>query len=616
MRGAMPRQGPDDGADWIAPDGMIGMAHNGPPGIGLSAGVGQPVRSEDGSICLACNGEIYNHADIRQELIALGGHRWKTDRGDREVILRAFEQWGIECLHRFRGAFAMALWDGRSRELWLVRDRIGIKPLYYSLHHGRLNFASEIKALLEDPGQPRALNETAFFHYLSFQASPAPETFFEGIRKLPPGTWLRIREDGQIIERRYWDVWDHAKPLTGTPVEEIRRRLLEHLRDAVRAQKEGDAPVGVMLSGGVDSGANAALFSEGEERAMRAFTIGFHGENSSYSDETGYARCMAEQAGARYHERFLSVEDLIDFVPALTRLQDEPIADPMCALLYYAGKLARDNGVAVCQIGEGADELFCSYPSWKRALRLQRLDAWPVPRALKGLGISALRLLGKGNADYTEWLRRGAEGLPVFWGGEDKFGQAEKMRLLGPRLNSKFAGLTSWEVLRPIHERFLAKAWDTAPINWMSYLDLNLRVPELLLMRVDKMGLGAGLEARLPFLDHKFVEFAMGIPAGLKASGGELKSLLKSSLRGLVPDGILDRKMPKTGRPMDEWALRRLGNTMREELGAFCKRTGLIDFRAVEGYAARSQGYHLWYLYNFALWHRRYIEASGSRPPC
>jgi len=608
MRDAMAHRGP--GANWIAPDGKLGLAQRRSPAIDPSAAAGQPMCNEDGSVWLACNGEIYNHAEIRKELIALGGHRWKTAHGDTEVILHAFEQWGIECLHRLRGTFAIALWDGRSRELWLVRDRLGIKPLYYSLHNGRLNFASEIKALLKDPEQARILNETSFFHFLGFQTSPSPETFFEGIRKLPPGTWLRIREDGQILERQYWDVWDYAKPMTGAPVEEIRLRLLAELREAVLAQKAGDVPVGVLLSGGVDSGANAALFSEGEERPVRTFTIGFQGEHSSYSNETEYARCMAGRVGASYRERFLTVEDLIDFVPVMMRWQDEPIADPMCALLYYAGKLARENGVAVCQLGEGADELFCGYPYWKRMLNLQHLDAWPVPRALKGLGVSTLRMLGKGEANYTEWLRRGAEGVPVFWGGEDKFSQAEKAHVLGPRLKSKFAGRTSWEVLRPIRERFLAKAWNTAPFNWMSYLDLNLRVPELLLMRVDKMGRGAGLEARLPFLDHKLVEFAMGIPPGIKTAGGGLKALLKSSLRGLVPDKILDRKMPKTGMPIDAWALRRLGKTMRDELDSFCKRTGLIDFRAVEGYAARAQGYHLWYLYNFALWHSHYIEGG------
>ncbi|MBW8886642.1 MAG: asparagine synthase (glutamine-hydrolyzing) [Fibrobacteres bacterium] len=608
MRDAMMHRGPDGGANWIAPDGKVGLAHRRLSIIDLSTVANQPMCNEDGSIWVAFNGEIYNHADIRKELMALGGHRWKTDHSDTEVILHAFEQWGIDCLHRFRGMFAFALWDGRSRDLWLVRDRIGIKPLYYSIHHGRLNFASEIKALLKDPGQPRALNEASYFHFLSFLTAPAPETFFEGIRKLPPGTWLRVREDGSIREERYWDVWDHAKPLTGVPVEEIRRRLLDELREAVKLRKVSDVPVGVFLSGGVDSSTNAALFSEGEGGIVKTFTIGYQGDNKSYGNETEFARIMAAKVGAEYHERLLKVEDLIDFLPTMVHLQDEPIADPVCVPLYYVCKLARDNGVIVCQLGEGADELFWGYPYWKRMLGLQRLDDLPVPRVLKRLGVSALGLAGKGRTDYTEWLRRGAEGVPVFWGGADAFTHAGKQSVLSPRLRAKFAGRTSWEALQPILDRFLAKAWDTSHLNWMSYLDLNMRLPELLLMRVDKMSMGVSLEGRVPFLDHKFVEFAMGIPPGLKTAGGELKTLLKSSVRGLVPDELIYRKKRGFGIPMHEWVMQRLGKTMRDELEAFCKRVDLIDFRAVEGYLARSEGYPLWYLYNFALWHRHFIE--------
>ena len=295
MRDTMLHRGPDGAGTWISPDGRVGLGHRRLSILDLSSAAGQPMGNEDGSVQLIFNGEIYNHADIRAELEKLGGHRWKTDHSDTEVIIHAFEQWGIDCLHRFRGMFALALWDGRSRELWLVRDRIGIKPLYYSVHHGRLTFASEIKALLADPEQPRAVNEEAFFHYLSFLTTPAPLTLFEGICKLPAGTWLRVREDGSMTEQRYWDVWDHARPLNVRDEEEAAELVLQELRTTVKLRKMSDVPVGVFLSGGIDSSLNAALFAEGESRPIQTFTIGYQGEYESYKNETHYARFMAER---------------------------------------------------------------------------------------------------------------------------------------------------------------------------------------------------------------------------------------------------------------------------------------------------------------------------------
>ena len=272
MRDVMTHRGPDGAGVWIAADGRVGLGHRRLSIIDLSEAATQPMCNEDGTVWVSFNGEIYNHAEIRRELECTGGHRWKTDHSDTEVILHAFEQWGIECLQKFRGMFALAIWDAGARELWLVRDRIGIKPLYYSIHHKRMTFASEIKALLQDPDQPRAVHEEAFFHYLSFLTTPVPQTLFEGIRKLPGGTWLRVKEDGTITERRYWDVWDHTTPLIGVSEDEIAARLLSELRTAVKLRKVSDVPVGVFLSGGIDSSTNAALFSEGETRPVMTFS--------------------------------------------------------------------------------------------------------------------------------------------------------------------------------------------------------------------------------------------------------------------------------------------------------------------------------------------------------
>jgi asparagine synthase (glutamine-hydrolysing) len=608
MRDTMAHRGPDGGGVWVAADGRIGLGHRRLAIIDLSSSAAQPMSNEDGRLQLVFNGEIYNHADIRTELEAIGGYQWTTSHSDTEVILHAFEQWGIDCLHKFRGMFAIALWDVANQDLWLVRDRLGVKPLYYSIHNGRLTFASEIKALLADPQQERAVNEEALFHYLSFLTTPAPDTLFAGIKKLPSGTWLRVSRDGEIHEHRYWDVLDHVESCVGLAEDAVASRVLEELEVAVRLRKVSDVPVGVFLSGGIDSSTNAALFSEGPGEQVRTFSIGYSGEHTSYQNELVYAKRVADQVGAVYHEKLLNVDDLIGFLPQMIRLQDEPIADPVCFPVYFVSRLARDNGVTVCQVGEGADELFWGYPGWKTSMRLQRLSDLPVPKTLKKLGLSIMGALGRRLTFPYEWLRRGVAGQPIFWGGAEAFTETHKWQLLSPRLRKNLAGMSSWEAIRPIRQRFEAKAADASWLNWMTYLDLNLRLPELLLMRVDKMSMGAGLEGRVPFLDHKLVELAMGIPEGMKTRHGTLKFILKKAVRGIIPDEIIDRKKQGFGVPIQDWFMDKLGNEIRRTLDEFCSKTDYFDIDEVHRLIDERKSAQVWYLFNFALWWNEYID--------
>jgi asparagine synthase (glutamine-hydrolysing) len=264
--------------------------------------------------------------------------------------------------------------------------------------------------------------------------------------------------------------------------------------------------------------------------------------------------------------------------------------------------------VIVAQAGEGADELFCGYPSWRTHLRLERANALPVPKTVKRLGLAALRAAGQSTSRPHEFLRRGAEGLPVFWGGAEAFTETQKRRLLSARLRRDHATTTSWDALAPIRQRFEARAWERTPLNWMTYLDLSLRLPELLLLRIDKMSMAAGLEARVPFLDHKLVELAFAIPTAAKTRNGELKGLLKRAVRDLLPDEIIDR--PKQGFrvPVDEWFLDRLGERTRSELDGFCRETDLLDRAEVERVLARPKR-DAWYLLNLALWWRAHFAS-------
>ncbi len=606
MRDTLAHRGPDGAASWISDDARVGLAFRRLAIIDLSETAMQPMPNEDGAIRVVFNGEIYNHRELRKELQALG-HEFRTDRSDTEVIVHGFEEWGIDVLQRLRGMFAIGVWDARERALWLARDRIGIKPLYWTLHHGHLNFASEIKALLVDPQQERAVDEESLYHYLSFLTTPAPQTLFRGIRKLAGGTWLRIDASGNVREQRYWDVWDGVEPLTSASDDEIAARVLDELRTSVRLRKLADVPVGVFLSGGIDSSTNAALFSEGEGAPIKTFSIGYEGEYESYKNEFGYARQMAELVGADHHERRLTIDDALDFVPEMVRLQDEPIADPVCIPVYFVSKLARDNGVVVAQVGEGSDELFWGYPSWKILLNLQRYDDLPVPRALKHAGVALAGALGKGERREVEYLRRGATGVPVFWSGAESFTEAQKQTLLSSRLRRQLSGLTSWDAIEPIRRRFDEGAWERSHLHWMSYVDLNLRLPELLLMRVDKMSMGVSLEGRVPFLDHEFVELAMSIPEKSKTNGGTLKHILKKAVRGVIPDELIDRPKQGFGVPVYEWFFDRLGDEARRELDAFTRDTDFLDRAQVMRYLDEKRGPEVWYLLNFALWWKEYV---------
>jgi asparagine synthase (glutamine-hydrolysing) len=607
MTESLAHRGPDGHGIWCSADGRVGLGHRRLSIIDLSEAAAQPMANEDGSLQVVFNGEIYNHAEIRRDLEAIGGHRWRTDHSDTEVILHAFEHWGIGCLERFAGMFAFALWDARSRELWLVRDRAGVKPLYYTVADGRLRFASEIKAILRDPTVPRAVDEEAFFHYLSFLTTPAPQTLFKGIRKLPAGCWFRLSADGSTEERRWWDVLDHAAPLPGMDEDAMAGAVRDTLAQAVTRRKVADVPIGVFLSGGIDSSTNVALFSEGETLPVKTFSIGYAEGSDSVADELPYARMMAERVGAEHHEIRLTQQDLLDFLPRMIDLQDEPIADPVCVPVHYLSKLARDNGVTVAQVGEGADELFWGYPAWKAFLWLDRANRLPVPRALKRVGAGLLGAAGHGRRASVEMLRRAGEGQPIFWGGAEAFTQSDKQALLSPRLREDFGGYSSWEAIAPIRHRFEEKAWEPSFVNWMSYLDLSLRLPELLLMRVDKMSMGVGLEARVPFLDHDLVTLAMSLPQSAKTRGNDLKHVLKTAVSDLLPPEIIHRRKQGFAVPVRDWFGDRLGEQARDSLDSFMRETDFFDAGTVESVFRRGPGPQPWYLLNFALWWKHHV---------
>jgi asparagine synthase (glutamine-hydrolysing) len=609
MADVITHRGPDDGGSYFSPDGCAALVNRRLAIIDLSPAGHMPMPSASGKLWITYNGEIYNANDYRDELEARGvklrGH------SDTEIIVNLYEQFGPESLHRLRGMFAIAIWDEEKRELFIARDRIGVKPLYYTFAGGQFIFGSEIKSILQHPAVQRQVDEEAFYHFLSFLTSPAPRTLFKGIYKLPPGMWAHLSADGVLTQREYWDVYDAAQPHPEWTSKQWQEALVEGLRESIKLRMVSDVPFGVFLSGGIDSSTNVALMAEQMNRPVQTFSVGYKGHERY--NEFEHARRVAKHFGADHHEVIIGEDDLVNFLPSLVYHQDEPIADPVCVPIYYVSKLARDSGTIVIQVGEGADELFSGYTHWIDILNLYH-GAWQtfthLPASMRRLALAAAPL-SRDSIRY-EFVRRASSGEELFWGGAEAFGEARKNRLLGDGLRRRLSDVTSWDVIRPYRQRFEQRSVAPDYVNYMAYLDLRLRLPELLLMRVDKMSMAASIEARVPFLDHQFVGLAMSIPESMKMNGGTTKHLFKQAVRGLIPDEIIDRPKQGFAVPVSEWLNNRLGAVMRRKLMDFAQRTDYFDPATLRTMVERND-YLTWYLLNFVLWHELWIEGGSEQ---
>ena len=641
MRDTMAHRGPDDAGVYITQDRSVGLGNRRLAIVDLSPAGHNPMANEDQSVWITFNGEIYNHEKLRPGLIDKG-HLYRS-RTDTETILHLYEERGLDFVHDLDGDFALALWDEARRRLVLARDPVGVKPLYYAVKNGRLIFASEIKAILEHPSVARDIDEEALYHYLTFLTTPAPGTLFAGVQKLPAGCMLTCDDRGEIKITRYWDAIVTSNTSNGRAAmdeQETADEVLRLLTESIEKRMMSDVPFGVFLSGGVDSSANVALMARLMDRPVRTFTVGF-------SDETAYneldeARFVAHHYGTDHHEIIISQQELIDFLPDLIFHQDEPLADPVCVPLYYVSRLARESGTTVVQVGEGSDELFCGYHHYGYYLKIYDY-AWrylaPLPASLRRTVSAGGRLafrLSKGMLPTKyrrfapDMLRRLAAGEELFWSGASAFDEFHKQKLLSPsarqRLGEDGNGLTSYSVVRNNLDRLLAAKPYADQLERMIYQDLKLRLAELLLMRVDKITMATSVEARVPFLDRKLIEFAMSIPSGLKYHNGQTKYILKRALRGVVPDRVLNRPKQGFAAPINEWMIDRLGKFVESALlGSRLRRRELFDYDfikrlLVEQRAGRdNHSFFLWNLLNLSLWYDHWIEgdptAAGDRSP-
>jgi asparagine synthase (glutamine-hydrolysing) len=598
MSGRLVHRGPDD--DGLFCEGPVALAARRLSIIDLAGGH-QPIENEDGSAVVVQNGEIYNYRELQRELEGRG-HRFATDC-DTEVLVHAYEEWGDAFAERLRGMFAIALWDKRRRRLLLVRDRFGIKPLFYRHAEGGLSFASELKAMLEQPGFSREIDPQAVAAYLAFNSIPAPLTIFKEARKLLPG-YLLTWERGEVALRRY------ARP-GAVPADEARSgsaqelaaELREVLDDSVRAHLVADVPVGVLLSGGVDSGGLAALASKHVEEPLRTFSIGFEEEGFN---ELSRARLVAERYGTDHHELVLR-PDAVELLPKLVEAFDEPFGDSSALPTYLVSELAVSE-VKVALSGEGGDELFGGYYTYVADLlarRVGRLAALARPLA-EALPSRTDRV----GFDYKAKRFARAAALPPLerhHGWKEIFSAQARAELAGP-------GASAWDPLDLYRERY-AETAGAEPLARMQDVDLGIYLVDDLLVKTDRLSMAHSLELRVPFLDPKVAEFAFSLPPQLKVRGTAKKRLLRQALAPLLPREIVHGRKQGFSIPIAAWLRGPLEPFAREVLApSAVARQGLLDPAAVTPILDRhcsgqeDLSRQIWGLMALTLWFDRYAH--------
>ena len=611
MRDVITHRGPDEAGLHV--DRFAALAHRRLSIVDLSTGQ-QPASNEDGSVWIIFNGEIYNHADIRVELEARG-HVYRT-RSDTETIVHAYEEWGDDCVHRFRGMFAFAIWDAPKRRLLLVRDRLGIKPLYWTRAGDTLLFGSEIKAILASDLVTPQPNPDVLPEVLSTRYTSGSDTMFRGIHKLLPGHRL-VFENGNVTITQYWDVPSrHSHQPSAISPDEVVPRFRELLEESVRLRLMSDVPLGMFLSGGIDSSAIAAIMARLIDRPLQTFSVAF---KERAFNELEYAREVARAIGADSHEIVIDDRDFFGALPKLVWHEDEPIAHTSSVPLYFVSALAREH-VTVVLTGEGSDELLAGYGKYLRLAwnwRAGTVYEKVVPRTLRtSIATGVVPHLPRKLARYAKRTFLAMDRTPeaMFFDNFASIRLADQWSLLAPGLRSGATGARAYGASRAYFEK--PNGCSTL-LDRLLYADIKTYLVELL-MKQDQMSMATSIESRVPFLDHKLVEFAAQLPDAWKLNGLTTKRVLRESMKGLLPESILNR--PKMGFPVPfaQWTRGGWNGVARDVLlDSRSRQRGIIDPAAVdrllrdhaEGHT--EGGDRIWSLLNLELWHRTFIDNEG-----
>ena len=597
MNDELVHRGPDSGG--VSSSGPVCLGARRLSIIDLAHGE-QPMANEDGRVVAVHNGEVYNHAGLRDELHR-AGHAFAT-RCDTEVLVHGFEEWGAQMVPRLRGMFAFAVWDGRRRTLLLARDRFGIKPLYYRVADGALSFASELGALLRQPGFDAAIDFEAVESFLAFNSVPAPHTIYAGVRKLPPGHVLEWSPAGDVIVREYATPLPAARAdLRSAGAGELADELRGRLRDSVRAHLVSDVPVGVLLSGGVDSAALTALASQESAGRLQTFSIGF---DERAFDELDRARQVATRYGTDHHELVLR-PDAAELLPEVVEAFDEPFADSSALPTYAVSKLASEH-VKVVLSGEGADELFGGYYTYVADRLAPRVA--PLARLARPLVERLPSTSGKVSLDYkAKRFVRAAALAPLerHHGWKEIFGADARAELLDGR---RAAGFDPVDVLRARYARTTA----ADPLARLQDVDTAIYLVDDLLVKTDRASMAHSLESRVPFLDTEVADLALALPACMKVRGTAKKVLLRKAVEPLLPRDVVHGRKQGFSIPAAAWLRGELEPFARDVLSeSALRRQGFFEPRAVsrviDRHVARREDLsrQIWGLLCFTLWYDR-----------
>lgn len=613
MTAVLRHRGPDDEGVWV--NGPVGLGSRRLAIIDLSPRARQPMANEDGSLWIVFNGEVYNFQALRADL-ERKGHPFRSD-SDTETVLHLYEEEGVECLRRLRGMFAFALWDGPQRTLFLARDRLGKKPLYYH-HDGQVfRFASEPKAILQDPRVRAEADFEAIHHYLSYGYIPSPWTAFLGIRKLPPAHYLLVR-DGHVSAHRYWSL-SYIPKRAGSEAA-LGEELVALLEEAVRLRLISDVPLGALLSGGIDSSTVVALMRRLTSGPVRTFSIGF--DKPEY-DELAYARQVAQRFETEHHELVVK-PDAVAMLPRLVWHYNEPFADSSALPSFSLCEMAR-GFVTVALNGDGGDEAFIGYDRYLGTVLAGWYDRVPAP--MRRAASRALALVPRGSPKSPAYrLRRFAEVLALeprrrYGRWLTCFDNSPKAALYTPEFAVHVGPSDSLGLLEAAYQRSDAPTFLEATVH----TDVQLYLPDDLLVKMDIASMANSLEVRSPFLDHHVVEFAASLPRSMKLRGLTQKYLLKKVMKGVLPAPVLGRKKMGFGVPIDHWFRHELKDMAYDLLlGDRARQRGYFRPDAVRRYLDEhvgGQGHHhyrLWTLLMLELWHRMFIDQPCPReaPSC
>lgn len=615
MRDTLIHRGPDDEGIYISKDKKVGFGFRRLSIIDLSKAGNQPMTNEDKTIWLVFNGEIYNFQEIKKDL-EKKGHKFHS-KTDSEVVIHLYEEKGEECLKDLNGMFAFAIWDEKKKKLFAARDRLGIKPFYYYYKDGIFLFASEIKAILEHPEVKREPDKEGIFHYLTFACTPAPFTLFKNIKKLTPAHYLTLDANGNLQTNRYWSPIQNIQQYTE---QDYINKTKELLKDSIEKQMVSDVPFGCFLSGGIDSSTNAVLMSQAMGKPVETFSISF--KDLPKYDEFQYSRKIADTLGSKCYETVIGQKEFMEWLPKLAYQADDPNGDPVCFPVYYLSKLIRDSKVIMAQVGEGADELFCGYGTYMEFIRIYT-KYWKylekLPKFIKKIPYFFLNLILPKNklTLHKEFFRRLAYNKPFFFGGANAFSAYDKQFLMSDSYKKEIPFDASDNLIKSIYNELKVTNYKLQDfVQKMLYLELSIRLPELLLMRVDKMASAHSIEARVPFLDHRLVELAFSIPMHLKTKNKKTKYILKKAVEGIIPDKIINRKKQGFGAPTSEWMRKEspISNDLLNIIrNSKIKELNIFDYDYIEKLIFDHQNnlddnsFKLWNLITLSLWYDKWI---------